>query len=111
MSTYPVVKLPFLGCALTAYTGVTPVLDVTEFAEFLRGPDGTCAFCHGDPVAEKPCRDCGGGYMRHVKLTSGGGWQHVPHDESFCTRVTWIDREFAADSRFENCPCCKGRAT
>jgi hypothetical protein len=124
--SYPVVQVPFLGCAITAYTDETPVLDVTDFAEYLRGPDGTCAFCHGDPCAEKPC-DCGGGYIHIVKsgdlprpdlparTFTGARWsfQHVPHREG-CTRVTWIDREFAANpdyAAFEACPSCQGRAT
>lgn len=122
MSSYPVVKVPFLGCALTAYADVTPVLDVTCFAEFLRGEDDTCAFCHGDPVAEKPCADCGGGYV-HVTRPGGAPEmhlpaktfgkriiQHVPH-AGLCTRVTWIDREFWAARNFETCPCCQGRPT
>jgi hypothetical protein len=127
----PVVKLPFRGCALTAYGpdghGTEVTLDVTDFAEFLRGEDGTCAFCHGDPCAERPCPDCGGGYIKILKpgeLPAGGlpvrtftaarwSFQHIPHGED-CTRVTWIDREFAATpeySRFETCPCCQGRPT
>lgn len=127
MSADPVVQLPFLGCKLTAYTDVTPVLDVTHYAEFLRGPDGTCAFCHGDPCAERPCPDCGGSYIKIIKSgevprpglpvrtfrEACWSFQHVPHVGG-CTRVTWIDREFAATpdySFFETCPCCQGRPT
>lgn len=127
MSADPVVKLPFLGCKLTAYTDITPVLDVTHYAEFLRDPDGTCAFCHGDPCAERPCPDCGGGCIKIIKSgevplpdlpvrtfrEARWSFQHVPHGDG-CTRVTWIDREFAATpdySFFETCPCCEGRPT
>jgi len=134
MSIYPVVKVPFLGCALTAYTsesgftqGTEVVLDVTDFCEFLRGPDGTCAFCHGNPCAERACPDCGGGRIKIIKsgelpvpglpvrTFNGARWyfQHILHADG-CTRVTWIDREFAATpdySAFETCPCCHGRPT
>lgn len=125
MSNYPVVKIPFLGCALTAYADVTPMLDVIYFAEFLRGPDGLCAFCHSDPCAEQPCAECGGGYIKKVPSgeipepgipvrtfsRSRWSWQHIPHTPE-CQTVTWIDREWLATpdyGTFETCPCCDGR--
>jgi hypothetical protein len=80
----PTVRLEFLGCNLTAYTDERVWLDVIYFAEYLRGPDGTCAFCHGDPCAEH----------------SAPG--------------ALISRERAAApsyAPFETCPCCLGRPT
>lgn len=29
-----------------------PVVEVDRWAEYLRGPDGYCALCHGDPCNE-----------------------------------------------------------
>ena len=101
-----VVQVPFLGSALTGHTDLTPLLDVIYFAEFLRGPDGLCAFCHGDPLAERPCTECGGGYIHTIKSgelpitdlpvrTFSGArysFQHIPHRDG-CSTTTWIDRE------------------
>lgn len=33
--------------------GKTYQIEVDHWAEFPRGKDGLCAFCHGDPVAEE----------------------------------------------------------
>lgn len=116
------VRLEFLGCKLTAYggpdgKGIRVWLEVSCFAEFLRDIAGNCAFCHGDPVAERPCRECGGGYVERVpappeQRPRRASFVHRPHAEG-CSTVTWIDREFMAapDNRFETCPCCQGRPT
>lgn len=58
------------------------LLTVTYFSDFLRGPDGTCAYCHGDPCAE-----------RSGPETLIGDW--------FARYSAWA----------ETCPCCGGRAT
>lgn len=113
----PVVKVPFRGDCITAYTEDIAILDVTCWAEYLRGPDHTCAYCHGDPCAERPCERCGGAYMRFVRLTGAsvpGYWEVIPHADD-CQAVTWIDKNFAAGIAAghmpENCPCCNGRPT
>jgi hypothetical protein len=127
MTAHPVVKVPFQGCHLTAYTDIRPILDVISFAKFLRGPDGTCAFCHGDPCSDQACTECGGGYVK--KLMDGGipepglpvrtftgcrwSFQHIPHQPG-CQTTTWIDQEWMACpdyAPFETCPCCEGRPT
>jgi hypothetical protein len=114
-------KIPFLGCALSAW-GVNPVLDVVYHDGYLRDRKGLCAFCHGDQTAQLPCGKCGGGRinvvypgdfpMEGILLRSfpGSDWsfQHVPHGPR-CAVVTWIDQEFAASSVFEGCPNCRGR--
>lgn len=56
------------------------LLTVTDFAEFLRGPDNQCAFCHGDPCAERSGPE------------------------------TLIGNLYARTRRwFGTCPCCNGR--
>lgn len=57
------------------------LLTVSYWAEFLRGEDGTCAFCHGDPCAERSGPD------------------------------TLIGNYFARLSWAQTCPCCDGRPT
>jgi len=57
------------------------LLTVRYWAEFLRGPDGTCAFCHGDPCAE----------------------QSGP--------ATLISNFYARNPGIETCPVCNGRPT
>lgn len=57
------------------------LLTVSRHAEFLRGLDGTCAFCHGDPCAE----------------LSGP--------------ETLIGNFFQRNSRAAACPLCDGRPT
>lgn len=79
-----VVRLEFLGCALTAYTDEEVWLDVLHFAEFLRDVDGRCAFCHGDPCGEDS------------------------PPESLIRREMAACQSYAP---FETCPCCDGRAT
>lgn len=54
-------------------------LTVTYVAEYLRGPDGLCAFCHGDPLAEES----------GPETLIGNFWARNPHQET--------------------CPCCSGR--
>jgi hypothetical protein len=127
MRSPTVVKVPFLGCALTMGAGVVPVLDVSCHNGYLRGPDGTCAFCQDDPMAQRGCSRCGGGRINIIRANDypmeslpvrsfpGSRWsfQHVPH-AARCKVVTWIDREFAAHPDhvpFKACPCCLGRPT
>jgi hypothetical protein len=76
------VRLQFLGCKLTAYTDEEVWLDVAYFAEFLRGVDGLCAFCHADPCAENSSPD------------------------ALISRERAAARPYAP---FETCPCCLGR--
>lgn len=56
------------------------LLTVRYWADYLRGPDDTCAFCHGDPCAERSGPD-----------TLIGNW--------FARNGSWA----------ETCPCCDGR--
>ena len=58
------------------------LLTVTRHAEFLRGRDGTCAFCHGDPCADDS-----------------------PADSLI---ATFFSRN---ESLGNTCPCCEGRPT
>ena len=70
-------EVPFLGA------GVGPImLQVIYIAEYARGEDGTCAFCHGDPCAEM-----------------SGPETHIG---AFRQRL---------GKAFETCPCCNGRPT
>jgi len=55
------------------------MLSVIYLADFARGVDGTCAFCHGDPCAE------------------------------FGGPTTLIGAYFARNPRAETCPLCDGR--
>lgn len=57
------------------------LLTVTDWSEFLRGPDNTCAFCHGDPCAQRSGPE------------------------------TLIGNYFARVSWAQTCPCCEGRPT
>jgi hypothetical protein len=57
------------------------MLTVIYIAEYPRGVDGTCAFCHGDPCAERSGPD------------------------------TLIGKYFAEYSWAETCPCCAGKPT
>lgn len=43
----PIVIVPIVG------TGIEESVEVIYWARFLRGPDGTCAYCHGDPGAKR----------------------------------------------------------
>ena len=56
-------------------------LEVDHIAQFPRGQDGTCAFCHGDPCAENSPPDS--------------------QIAQFFRRNRWA----------ETCPCCEGRPT
>ena len=71
--------VPFLGDRPDPANEPETMLSVIYIAEFPRGVDGTCAYCHGDPCAE----------------TSG--------PESL------IAKYFANFSWAETCPCCDGR--
>lgn len=53
---------------------------------FARGPDGRCAFCHGDPCAERSDKDSP--IYRYMRDENGkwNGWAST-------------------------CPCCEGRPT
>jgi len=73
--------VPFLGDGAYQETGKDTMLTVIYIAEFPRGIDGTCAYCHGDPCAE----------------------DSVP--ESLITKF------FKRNSWAETCPCCNGRPT
>lgn len=85
----PTTRIQFLGSALGIRggpdgRGEEVWLDVIYHAEFLRGPDGTCAFCHGDPCAERSAPD------------------------SLIARERAVAPSWAP---FETCPCCLGRPT
>jgi len=60
--------------------------EVAYIAEYARGPDGTCAFCHGDPCAE---------YPEQASVNGAAIYNYA--DER--------------NGRFETCPCCDGRPT
>lgn len=105
-----IIKIEFIGDGLEP----TTILDVTyahaaQGGAGLSGPDGTCAYCHGDPCAERPCAECGGGYMRFLRPPEGRGRLHVPHAEG-CGVVTFIDR-YMINEYAETCPACNGRPT
>lgn len=57
------------------------LLTVIYIAEYPRGVDGTCAYCHGDPCAERSGPD------------------------------SLIGAYFARNSWASTCPCCEGRPT
>ena len=80
MNTSNTVQVEFLGGK--SFAGRPVFMEVTYFAEFLRGPDGTCAFCHGDPCAESSPQD------------------------SFIARYMQEYKAWA-----ETCPVCDGRPT
>lgn len=62
-------------------------------ADFARGPDGTCAFCLGDPCAERDDAP------ERIQRYMNGDYFH--NDE-------W---EIGAFKHVEVCPFCEGRAT
>jgi len=74
----PVVRVP-----VYPGDGTETVVDIICItADFPRGPDGTCAFCQGDPCAERSALDSAiGAYMAR--------------------NSTWA----------ETCPMCLGRPT
>lgn len=76
---YPLIR--FYG-ARTDREYLLPVAYITD--DFARGPDGTCAFCEGDPCAEDP--------------------------DSPERIHEYMEGEFSG-SRPEHCPFCKGRPT
>ena len=82
-----VTRLQFVGCMLTAETDDEIWLDVRYFAEFLRDVRGQCAFCHGDPCAERSAPDS------------------LIAREYEC----WKNARWASDSGYFTCPCCQGR--
>lgn len=57
--------------------------EVVRISDYARGPDGTCAFCHGDPCLEHP-DDYGDTAMK--QYDADGNW-------------------------WDTCPCCEGRPT
>lgn len=57
--------------------------EVVRVSEYPRGPDGTCAFCEGDPCLEYPERYGDTGMKRYDR--DGNSW--------------------------DTCPCCEGRPT
>jgi hypothetical protein len=61
--------------------GTEVFVDVKYIAQFPRGADGTCAFCHGDPCNEESDSD------------------------------SEIAKYFAETKNAETCPMCEGRAT
>jgi hypothetical protein len=78
-ATEETVSVEFLGIGGGDLKSVR--LDVLHWAEFPRGADGTCAFCHGDPCAENGDKDA------------------------------LISRLFAENTWVQTCPVCDGRAT
>lgn len=115
----PTVRLEFLGCKLTAYTDESVWLDVAYFAEFLRDTDGTCAFCHADPLAERPCAECSRGYFAWGPVERAVGLgadarRYLAHAEGCTLGQRLIEKEVLACpeyASFETCPCCSGRPT
>jgi hypothetical protein len=78
--SYPLIK--FYG-ARTDKVYLLPVAYITD--DFARGPDGTCAFCRGDPCAEDPRSP-----NRIHEYMAGEDWMI---------------------SKPVHCPFCKGRPT
>lgn len=56
------------------------MVEVSWVSDYARGPDGRCAFCHGDSCAEKSGED-------------------TPIGRYFKENEEWA----------ETCPCCDGR--
>ncbi len=56
------------------------LVEVCSIGEFARGPDGLCAFCHGDPCNERPTEE-----------------------------DTPIKRFYKENEWANTCPCCDGR--
>lgn len=83
----PTYLVPFLGDgANLSHTPGVPdgpptMLTVIYIAEYPRGVNGTCAYCHGDPCAER---------SRATSL---------------------IAKYYARNSWAQTCPCCDGRPT
>lgn len=78
------ILVPFLGDGAYRWNdgGKDTVLTVIYIAEFPRGVDGTCAYCHGDPCAERsPATSLIAKFFEH--------------------NASWAD----------TCPCCGGRPT
>jgi hypothetical protein len=61
--------------------GERVMLEVSYLADYPRGTDGTCAFCHGDPCGERSAPD------------------------------TDIMKYWAENTWAETCPMCDGRPT
>ncbi len=80
--TRKVYQVPYLTGYTEDGTGEV-MLDVIYMAhDFLRGPDGLCAFCHGDSVDEKQA-----GHIHEYFELYKADWGHYP----------------------ETCPLCDGR--
>jgi hypothetical protein len=74
---------------LTAETDDDIWLDVLCFAEFLRDVRHDCAFCHGDPCAERSAPDS-------LIAREYAAWRDC----------TWNSKQDGF-----TCPCCQGRPT
>lgn len=75
--------------AFTAGDGTQEYIEVACIAEYPRGADGLCAYCHGDPCAERP---------ESAGTQIGDFYWRARHAE---WRV----------SSYLSCPCCEGRPT
>lgn len=88
MTKYLPTLIPFLGdgAGVSWEPGVPDgpptTLTVIYIAEFPRGVDGTCAYCHGDPGAER---------SPETSLIA----------QFYARNGSWA----------ETCPCCDGRPT
>ena len=74
----PTVTIPFLGAGSGEFEEVQ--LEVAYLADYPRGADGHCAFCHGDPCAERAGSE-----------------------------TTLIGRFYIENQWAETCPMCNGR--
>jgi hypothetical protein len=107
-----VLKIEFLGDGLEPTTVLEVIYAHSDQTGMgLTGPDGECAYCHGDPCAESeiptlpgPCPECGGGYIQPFL---NGKDQYVPHEDN-CTTLPRIHR-YMRQSWAETCPVCMGR--
>lgn len=71
------------------------MLDVVYIADFPRGYDSTCAFCHGDP------------YNEGEQSTETREFKTRPGEPP----ETHIAAYFKRNPTAETCPCCKGAPT
>ena len=88
MSTRPTYLVPFIpGNGPDVFPGGQVMLTVICIAEFPRGVDGTCAFCHGDPCAE------------------------TSPESSYIWRYMNLPMYPESPYRPQTCPLCDGRPT
>ena len=85
---HPTVRIEFMGDYLTA-DDEEVWLDVAYIAEYPRDADGLCAYCHGDPCAERSAPDA---------LISRN-------------YAAWRAADWADHSSGFTCPLCEGRPT